>query len=494
MISDDVRKKYLPTIGLEIHFEPKTKYKMFCNCLNDPDEIKPNVNICPICLAHPGVLPTINLEAVELIIKLGLALNCEISKKSRFDRKNYFYPDLPKSYQITQAFYPFCLNGKLTPFLEEGVDEVFIKEIHLEEDTGRLSHVDGKTLIDYNRASRPLIELVTEACMHDGRTARVFAESLQVILRDLNISDADMEKGQMRVEVNVSVSKDDNLGTKTEVKNINSFRSAEKAIDYEIERQIDLLEKGEKVIQETRGWDDAKNLTVSQRIKEGAGDYRYFPDPDLPELIVHGEGGLFDLTKIKNLLGELPYDKKERLINEYDLTWDKAVFLVVNKSVCDFFENTVNEIRDIIDEKKLLKAIKLVYNYLVTDVIGVLMAKNMQFNDLKMSVSNFSKLIELIVNDRVSSRAAKIILEKIVTDNNDPEIVMKDNGLEQVSNDEEISKFVLDVLAENSKSVEEYKAGKIAVLQFLIGKTMSKAKGAGNPGKIKEILELELNK
>jgi aspartyl-tRNA(Asn)/glutamyl-tRNA(Gln) amidotransferase subunit B len=253
MVSDEIKKKYLPTIGLEIHFEPKTKHKMFCNCLNDPDEKIPNKNVCPICLAHPGVLPTINKEAIELILKLGIALNCEIPRVARFDRKNYFYPDLPKSYQITQAFHPFCLNGKLIPFLEEELSEVLIREIHLEEDTGRLSHIKDKTLIDYNRASRPLIELVTKACIHDGRTARVFAESLQIILRNLNISDADMEKGQMRVEVNVSVSQNDQWGTKTEVKNINSFKAAEKAIDYEINRQIELIEKGEKVIQETRG-------------------------------------------------------------------------------------------------------------------------------------------------------------------------------------------------------------------------------------------------
>jgi len=253
MISEEIRKKYMPTIGLEIHFEPKTKHKMFCNCLNDPDETIPNKNVCPICLAHPGALPTINKEAIESILKLGMALDCTIPEVARFDRKNYFYPDLPKSYQITQAFLPFCQNGKLTPFLEDNIEEVLIKEIHLEEDTGKLLHNGDKTLIDYNRASRPLIELVTQACIHDGKTARVFAESLQVILRSLNISDADMEKGQMRVEVNVSVSQDDKLGTKTEVKNINSFKSAEKAIDYEIERQIELLEKGEKILQETRG-------------------------------------------------------------------------------------------------------------------------------------------------------------------------------------------------------------------------------------------------
>lgn len=256
MISEETKKQYLPTIGLEIHMEAKTKHKMFCNCLNDPDEIKANKNICPICLAHPGVLPTINKEAIEKILKLGLALNCEIPQMAAFDRKNYFYPDLPKSYQITQFFKPFCLAGKLPLFLGEDDQEVLITRIHLEEDTGKLNHLKDSALVDYNRASRPLIELVTDPVIHDGKTAKIFGESLQVLLRNLDISDADMEKGQMRVEVNISVCKknlSNKLGTKVEVKNINSFRAVEKAVGYEIDRQIELLENGEEVIQETRG-------------------------------------------------------------------------------------------------------------------------------------------------------------------------------------------------------------------------------------------------
>lgn len=495
MVNDEIKKQYKPTIGLEIHLEPKTKNKMFCNCLNDPEETRPNINVCPVCLAHPGVLPTINLEAVKLIIKLGLALNCEIPVKARFDRKNYFYPDLPKAYQITQAFFPFCLNGKLKPFLVDDVEEVLIKEIHLEEDTGRLSHLGGKTLIDYNRASRPLIELVTEPCIHDSKTARVFAESLQVILRGLNISDADMEKGQMRVEVNVSVSKNDELGTKAEVKNINSFRAAEKAIDFEINRQIELLENGERVVQETRGWDDGKNITISQRVKEGADDYRYFPDPDLPEMIVHGEGGLVDLEEIKNDLGEMPNIKKERIMKDYSLSGIKAILFVLNPNVFEYFEKTVLEIKNILkNEDLLLKSYELIYNYLATDILGYISLKNIDFNKISISPINFAKLINLIVEDKISSRGAKIILEKIIEEDNDPEIVMKEEGLEQVSNNEELRKFVLDVLEENPKSVQEYIEGKVTVLQFLIGKTMAKAKGAGNPAKIKEIIEKELNK
>ena len=495
MINEEIKKQYIPTIGLEIHLEPKTKNKMFCNCLNNPDETIPNTNVCPICLAHPGVLPTINLEAVKLIIKLGLALNCEIPVKARFDRKNYFYPDLPKAYQITQAFFPFCLNGKMTPFLEEGAGEVLIREIHLEEDTGRLVHLPDKTLIDYNRASRPLIELVTKACIHDSKTARAFAESLQVILRDLNISDADMEKGQMRVEVNVSVSKDDKWGTKTEVKNINSFRAAEKAIDYEIDRQIELLEKGEKIVQETRGWDDSKNITISQRIKEGADDYRYFPDPDLPEMIVHGAGGIFDLNDIKKEIGELPNEKKERIMKEYSLPSIKAILFVINPEVFEYFQKTVFEIKNILkDSNNLQKSFELIYNYLVTDILGYVSLKNINFKEIKISVLNFAKLINLIIENRISSRGAKMILEKIIQDDNDPEIVMKENGLEQVSNSEDLLKIVLEVLSENEKTVLEYKAGKVSVIQFLIGKTMAKAKGAGNPGMIKELIERELNK
>lgn len=270
---------YIPTIGLEIHSELKTESKMFCSCLNDPNEKTPNKNICSICTAHPGTLPVINKEAVRKVIKTGLALNCQIAHQSKFDRKNYFYPDLPKAYQISQYDMPLCQKG----FLNINNAKVRITRIHLEEDTARLIHPQGKdySLVDFNRAGIPLMELVTEPDIHSAREARKFAEELQLILRYLDVSNADMEKGEMRVEANISLSRDERLGTKVEIKNLNSFRSVEKGIDYEIGRQIEILDKKKKIIQETRGWHDAKQITFSQREKEEAHDYRYFPEPDL---------------------------------------------------------------------------------------------------------------------------------------------------------------------------------------------------------------------
>jgi len=271
---------YAPVIGLEIHVELKTKSKMFCSCENNPFEGDANSNVCPVCMAHPGSLPVINEEAVKKVIKTGLALNCQIAQESKFDRKNYFYPDLPKGYQISQYDKPFCKKG----FLNINGKKIRITRVHLEEDTGKLLHPQGAdySLVDFNRAGVPLMELVTEPDLHSAKEARKFAEELQLIIRYLGVSNADMEKGQLRVEVNISLSKNKEMGTKVEIKNLNSFRIVEKAIDYETERQAEVLDSGKKVVQETRGWDEKKGITVSQREKEEAHDYRYFPEPDLP--------------------------------------------------------------------------------------------------------------------------------------------------------------------------------------------------------------------
>ena len=302
---------YIPTIGLEIHAELKTSSKMFCSCKNDPDEKKPNVNVCPICLGHPGTLPVINRDAVLKVLRLGAALDAKLADESRFDRKNYFYPDLPKGYQISQYQFPLVKKGVLE--IPTG-SKIRITRVHLEEDAARTVHDErGSSLIDYNRAGVPLMELVTEPDLSTAKNSREFAEELQIILKYLGISDADMEKGQMRVEANVSVSPELNvLGTKVEVKNINSFRAVEKAIDFEIKRQSELLDGGEKVKQETRGWDDVQNITRSQRSKEEAHDYRYFPEPDLPPLDLR-EIPEFNLEALKSNLPELPGQKRIRL-------------------------------------------------------------------------------------------------------------------------------------------------------------------------------------
>ena len=334
---------FLPTIGLEIHIELKTKSKMFCSCLNDPlslDDSKgkgktPNVNVCPVCLAHPGVLPTINKEAVEAVLKVGLALSSEIPKFSKFDRKNYFYPDLPKGYQISQYDKPLCIGGEL-----KGVK---ITRIHLEEDTARLLHMAKSeeqmesTLVDFNRAGVPLMELVTEPDIKSAEEALDFAKELQLILKYLGVSEADMEKGQMRVEVNISIRPNDSgdtLGTKVEIKNLNSFRAVGESIKYEIERQIELLEKGEKIVQETRGWDDVKKITVSQRTKEEAHDYRYFPEPDLPPLDL----SKFDLGKLQFEIPELPAQKRARFMKEYGLNQKQVEVLVSDRFAGQFLK------------------------------------------------------------------------------------------------------------------------------------------------------------
>jgi len=330
--------KYKPTIGLEIHAELKTNSKMFCSCKNDPDEKRPNFNVCPICMAHPGTLPVANQEAIKDVIKTGIALNCEIARNSKFDRKNYFYPDLPKGYQISQYDMPLCGKG----FLEIEGRKIGITRIHLEEDTGRLAHPEGAdySLVDYNRAGLPLMELVTEPDITSGREARLFAEELQMILKYLGVSSADMEKGQMRVEVNISISKNDKLGTKVEIKNLNSFKVVEKAVDFEIQRQREVLESGEKVVQETRGWHDKKEITFSQREKEEAHDYRYFPEPDLPALHFEEEY----IIKIKITMPELPEQKRERFKKEYGLDDNSVEFFVTNKALSEYYEKVVSEL------------------------------------------------------------------------------------------------------------------------------------------------------
>ena len=333
---------YKPTIGLEIHTELKTKTKMFCGCLNfsvnlEQIENQPNINICPVCLAHPGTLPAPNKEAIKSVVKLGLALGGKIAKISKFDRKNYFYPDLPKGYQISQYDQPFVLGGML--------NSVKITRVHLEEDTARLIHSeDGKSsLVDFNRAGVPLMELVTEPDIKNGKEAVYFAKELRLIMKYLGISNADMEKGQMRVEANISISKDKKLGTKVEIKNLNSFRAVEEAIDYEIKRQEDVLEKEEKVVQETRGWDENKKSTFSQRLKEEAHDYRYFSEPDIPSFDF-SKSDFINIEELKSFIPELPVQKRERFIKEYGLKPDQVEILVEDKLLGNYFEQAISEL------------------------------------------------------------------------------------------------------------------------------------------------------
>ena len=454
------------TIGLEIHAELKTKTKMFCDCLNDPDEHHPNINICPICVGHPGTLPTLNRKAIESVIKVGLALEGKIIEKGRtkFDRKNYFYPDLPKGYQISQYDEPLVTGGKLLG--------VRIRRIHLEEDTGTLTHIKDASLVDYNRSGVPLMELVTEPDITSAQQAAEFAKQLQLIFRYLEISDADMEKGQMRLEANISIS----MGTKVEVKNINSFKSLEGAINYEYERQKELLEKKKKIIQETRGWNESKQATISQRSKEEAHDYRYFSEPDLPPLTASA----FNIEQIKLDIPELPMLKKERFIKEYKLSAEQADVLIQDRFSAKYFEEATSELKD---NNQFI----LLYNYLTSDLWGFIKKDEILITDIKVSPKDFAHLIDLLATQEISSRTAKDVLTKMFATGLDPHEIIKEGGMQQISDIGRLKQLAEKIIKENPNAIEDYKKGKKTSIQFLIGRAMSELKGKANPQILKKI-------
>lgn len=477
--------KYKPTIGLEIHAELKTRTKMFCDSLNDPDERHPNINICPVCTGQPGALPVINKKAVEAVLKVGMALNGDIPQFSKFDRKNYFYPDLPKGYQISQYDLPLIFGGVL--------NGVRLRRVHLEEDTARLIHVgspdgesgrQGSSLVDFNRAGLPLMELVTEPDITNAQQAADFAKELQLILRYLGVSDADMEKGQMRVEANVSVAKEGEVGTKVEVKNINSFKAVYDAIEYEIKRQSDLLEEGKKIIQETRGWDENKKATVSQRVKEEAHDYRYFPEPDLPPLDI----SKFDLRQLKIEIPELPKEKRARFAKEYNLEGDQLEILIHDRGLAQYFEETVSELKSE-DDTGIPEKIKLFFNYLTTDLKGLMAKSESTIEDLKITPEDFADLITLIYKNEISSRTAKDVLAKMFETGIDPRQVVESEGLTQVSDESQLKETASKIIADNPSAVEDFKKGKENALQFLVGRAMKELRGSGNPQVLQKIFK-----
>jgi len=481
---------YKPIVGLEAHVELNTRSKMFCSCLNNPDERHPNVNICEICTAQPGSLPVINREAVRKTIKTGLALNCQIPEYSKFDRKNYFYPDLPKGYQISQYDKPLCVGGHL----EINGKKIRIRRVHLEEDTGRLVHPEGTdySLVDFNRAGIPLMELVTEPDITSAKEARKFAEELQLILRYLDVSEADMEKGEMRVEVNISLLREipnpksqiPKLGTKVEIKNLNSFRAVEKGIEYEIKRQAGVLESGKKVIQETRGWDDIRGETVSQREKEEAHDYRYFPEPDLPPLHISAE--LID--EIKAEIPELPWQKIERFKKEYELDEKSIEVFVQNKDFGEYFEKVISELPSNLPQENLLKLIKLASNYLITDLQGLLKGASAVGEDFLITPENFAEFITLTYEGKISSKIAKMVLGEMFKAGADPSHIIKEKGLAQITDVAEIEKIVKEVISKNQKAVEDFKSGKESAIQHLIGQVMAESRGKANPQLVRDIL------
>ena len=489
--------KYEPTIGMEIHVELKTNSKMFCSCVNNPDEMEPNKNVCPVCMGHPGTLPVANKKAIEYTIKAGLALNCQIAEFSKFDRKNYFYPDLPKGYQISQYDQPLCGKG----YLEINGRKIKITRIHLEEDTGKLLHPKGAdySLVDLNRAGIPLMELVTEPEIKSSKEAKEFCKQFQLIVKYLGISDADMEKGHMRCEVNISLKPvgQKEFGTKVEIKNLNSFRAVERSIEYEMKRQAEVLDEGGKIVQETRGWNADKQETYSQRKKEEAHDYRYFPEPDLPPLDLRKERGMFDIEKIKNSIPELPLLKKYRLINQYKLTEDNAKTFSEDKELANYFEEVVSELKNWIkakgiDGNKLDKLTKLTANYILTELQRLLYVNGALISDCKITSENFAEFITLIDEGRISSSGAQTMLEEMFLTSGDPSNILDEKGLEQVSDEGEIEKIVKTVIKNNSKSVEDYKSGKEAALKFLVGQVMKESKGKANPQMAGEVLKGKL--
>jgi len=490
---------YIPTIGLEIHIELKTQRKMFCDCLNDSEERHANLNVCPICLGHPGTLPKINNEAVRSVLKIGTALNCNIAKIAKFDRKNYFYPDLPKGYQISQYDKPFCQNGYLEiPFISEGLfdfKKIRIRRIHLEEDTGRLIHEGGKTLVDFNRAGIPLVELVTEPNIHSAEEAKKFCEELQLIVRYLKIAKADMEKGEMRCEVNISLQKEgeEQLGTKVEIKNLNSFKAVEEAIKYEIKRQTELLEKGEKVVQETRGWDEKSQKTISQRKKEEAHDYRYFPEPDLKPINIKEQ---FDVEEIRREVPELPNEKRMRFLKEYGLKPAEIEELVYDFDLADYFEKIVMELESIkkLEGVEREKRIKLAYNYLTTDLKALLIQNNFSVEDLKITPAQFASLINFLAEDKISSAAGKAILTEIFKTGANPEIIIKEKNLFQIFDAKEIDEVINKIIEQNPQPVADFKKGKTNALQFLVGRVMKETKGRFNPDIVQQQLQKFLTK
>jgi aspartyl-tRNA(Asn)/glutamyl-tRNA(Gln) amidotransferase subunit B len=492
--------KYDVIIGLEIHAELKTKSKMFCSCLNNPEEKKQNQNVCPICLGHPGTLPVPNWQAIKDTILIGLALAGRINRVSKFDRKNYFYPDLPKGYQISQYDLPFVYQA----CLELDREKIDITRIHLEEDTGKLLHEADSTTIDFNRAGTPLVELVTEPVIKDAESAKRFCQKYQQILRYLEVSDADMEKGQMRCEVNISLQERKKweykngkilakgrykLNPKIEVKNINSFKAVEKAINYEIERQTKALDKGEKLYQETRGWNETKGQTISQRKKEDSADYRYFPEPDIPAI----KFSFNDIENLKARLVELPEKKKKRFKKEYKLNDDLIERLTADKKTANWFEEVISELRNWEEdngddwERQNQKLSLSAANWIISELFRYLPGQ--QIEKIKITPENMAELICLVYNGTITYSTGQKILEIMFKKGGDPSHIIDELDLKQLDNDVELEKIIKTVIAKNPSQAEEYKQGKTALFQYFVGQTMAVTKGKANPKTVAEILK-----
>ena len=478
------RQDYEIVIGLEVHSELSTKTKIFCSCSAEFGGA-PNTHTCPICMAMPGTLPVLNEKVVEYAVKAGLATNCEISRDSKNDRKNYFYPDLPKSYQISQYDKPLCLNGYVEIEDENGEKKkIRLERIHIEEDAGKLNHSEfgGGSLVDLNRAGVPLIEIVSKPDLRSSFEVEQYLRKIKSILEYIEVSDCKMQEGSLRADVNVSVRKkgEEKFGTRTEMKNMNSFRSIVRAIDYESKRQMDVLDEGGEVVQTTLRWDDVSGKTFPMRDKEDAQDYRYFPDPDLVAIRLSEEY----IQNIKENLPELPESRRMRYIEEFGLTEKDAKLITASKHLSDLFEGA----------EKLCGNAKACANWILSDISRILNEKEMEPDEIPFTKEHLAKTIELIDKGTISSAIAKKVITELFENPEDPEKIIEKNGWIQISDEGAIKEVVLKILEANPQSVADYKGGKEKALGFLVGQAMKETKGKANPGMLNKMFIEELKK
>ena len=476
------RQDYEAVIGLEVHAELSTKTKIFCNCSTKFGGT-PNTQVCPVCMGMPGALPVLNEKVVEYAVKAGLATNCTISQDSKNDRKNYFYPDTPRAYQISQFDKPLCEHGYIEIDTKNGKKKIRILRIHIEDDAGKLNHDDfsGDSLVDLNRAGVPLIEIVSEPDIASPEEADAYLKKLKSILEYIEVSDCKMEEGSYRADVNVSVhKKGEKLGTRTECKNMSSFRSIVREIEYEIERQIDLLEAGERVKQQTLRWDDVSGKTFSTRDKENADDYRYFPEPDLVAIKLSDEY----IENIKQNLPELPESRRKRYFNEYNMTEKEVGIITASKYLSDLFESA----------SEICGNRKAVSNWIISDISRILNEKEMNPSEIPFTAEHLAHMVQIIDKGTISSSIGKKVLEEMFENPREPEEIVKEKGWAQISDEGEIRKVVSKILEENPQSIADFKAGKDRALGFLVGQAMKATKGKANPQMLNKLFVEEMNK
>lgn len=476
-----MNQKYEAVIGLEVHAQLLTDTKIFCGCSTKFDA-EPNTNVCPVCLGHPGVLPVMNKKVVEFTVLMGLATDCDIKERSIFARKNYFYPDLPKGYQISQFEEPICEHGRIIIELKDGSKKnIGLTRIHMEEDAGKSIHDQGfDTLIDVNRCGTPLMEIVSEPDIHSAEEAYLYLTKLKQIVTYLGICDGNMEEGSLRCDANISVrlNGETKLGTKTEVKNMNSFRNVQKAIEFEIERQIDILEDGGRIVQQTLLWNADQNKIIPMRSKEEAHDYRYFPDPDLMPVIVDQEWKV----EISKMMPELPEERRDRFIEQYLLPGYDADILTSSRDLADYYE----KILTVTDDYKSAS------NWVMTEVLKIINDQKLSVAQFPVSAENLGKLIKMINENIISGKIAKEIFPEMLKANQDPNEIVKEKNLIQITDTSEIEKAIDKILSANPKQVEEFLSGKDKVLGFFVGQIMKETKGKANPGIVNELLKSKL--